>query len=81
MSEIWFTLTEIFTYGLIFLLPIGSVLWFVISLVRFLCCPAQEEIKRKRLRFWLIVSGIAAFILGGGLLALIVIFAISIAHM
>lgn len=81
MSEIWFTLTEILTYGLIFLLPIGSVIWFVISLVRFLCCPAQEETKRKRLRFWLIISGITALILGGGLLTLIVIFAISIVHM
>ncbi|MDR2904017.1 MAG: hypothetical protein LBU77_05875 [Clostridiales bacterium] len=59
-------------------IPAVALIWFVVSLVRFIRCPADMAEKKKALRGTLIASGAICFILiaivGGlfGLLLLIV---------
>ena len=65
MSEIWFTLTEIFTYGLIFLLPIGSVLWFVISLVRYIRARRANRRAPDTYNKWQMTSRLVWLIVTG----------------
>ena len=65
---------------LFFGLPIGTVIWFVVSLVLFLRTPKDDPLFRGR-RIRLIVSGILAGVLVTAVVALVILLMIAIVHM
>lgn len=66
---------------IIFGLPLLSLIWFVFDLVLFLKCPKGEQEKRKKYRNQLIMSGVVAFVLIGGISLLMYWFSQVLQHM
>ncbi|MBE6847109.1 MAG: hypothetical protein IJC75_05510 [Oscillospiraceae bacterium] len=62
-------------------IPAATLLWFVICLVRKLTYRGEDVTVRKSRNFWLILSGIVFAVIGGSFLAMIILFAMAIAHM
>lgn len=62
-------------------IPIASLIWFIVCLLRKLHYRGSDAAIQKKRRFWLIVSGGVLLVLGGSCLALIAIFMMAIAHM
>lgn len=62
-------------------IPAATLLWFVICLVRKLTYHGADAAVRKSRNFWLALSGIVFGVIGGSFLALIILFAMAIAHM
>ena len=60
--------------------PIALVIWFIVSLVRFLKTPKTDE-KRNMLRKQLIISSVLLGILIALIAALFIMLAIGISHM
>lgn len=62
-------------------IPIASLIWFIVCLLRRLTYRGDDAAIRKKRNFWLYVSGGILLVLGGSCLALIILFAMAIAHM
>lgn len=66
---------------LFFSVPLASLVWFVVSLVKFIKCPKEEREQRRSKIKSLILSGSICLFLCGGIILLIVIFTLSLQHM
>ena len=81
MMEDIVQLIDIVLECLVFLgTPIALVIWFIVSLVRFLKTPKTDE-KRNMLQKQLIISSVLLGILIALIAALFIMLAIGISHM
>lgn len=73
-------LDELMVYAMVFGPPLLAVVFFIVSMIKFLTTDKADAKKRKKWKTLLIAS-IIAFIPVFGLFALIISMSISIAHM
>lgn len=73
-------LQAILITALFFGLPIGAVIWFVVSLVLFLQTPKDDPRFRGR-KIRLIISGVLAGVLVAAVVSLIILMMLVITHM
>ncbi len=68
-------------YLMIFGVPLAVLIWFIVSLIKYLTTPAQEVELRKRRRTMLIFSGVLTAVFVLAIVGLIALVMMSIAHM
>ena len=74
------TLNAILVYGLFLGIPIGSVIWFIVSMILFLVTKKDDARKKGRLvRF--IISGAIALTFVALVVAFFIALAVAIANM
>lgn len=71
---------SILIYGAIFLIPVATLVWFIVQLVLYIRTPREDSRKKTR-RNLTIISAITAFVFCGGLIALIILFTMAIMFM
>ncbi len=74
-------ISEIMVYLMIFGVPLAVLIWFIVSLIKYLTTPAQEVELRKRRRTMLIFSGVLTAVFVLAIVGLIALVMMSIAHM
>ncbi len=72
---------NIMIYLMIFGVPLATLIWFIVSLIKYLTTPAQEVELRKTRRTMLIFSGVLTAFFALVIVGLIVLVMMSIAHM
>ena len=65
----------------LFAVPIGSVIWLIVMIVKFAGCPKDDVERRSKLKKLLIAAAVTAAVIGGAIIWLIVSFAVGIMHM
>lgn len=84
MSNILFFFEMVFAWLLsiaLFAVPIGSVIWLIVMIVKFTSCPKDDAERRSKLKKLLIAAAVTAAVIGGAIIWLIVSFAVGIMHM
>lgn len=66
---------------LFFSVPLASLVWFIVSLIKFIKCPKAEHEQRRSKIKSLVLSAIVCLFLCGGMIWLIVMFTLSLQHM
>lgn len=74
-------LIEILLYAVIFGIPAASLIWFIVSFVRYLKAPKSDKELRKKRQLPLIISAIVFAVLLFAILAIIILFAMAMSHM
>ncbi len=77
MYDMW----EIFLMILFFGIPVAVIVFFVVSLVKFLRTPKENTEKRKKWKTMLIVSSVFLGLLVVAVLAFIILMMLAIAYM
>ncbi|MCH5348361.1 MAG: hypothetical protein J1E40_03490 [Oscillospiraceae bacterium] len=72
---------EIFLYFLIFDMPTVALIWFIVSLVFFLKCPAEKTDRKKNLKTMLIISSAVLGVMILAIIGLIVILSLAVMNM
>ncbi|MBQ2823989.1 MAG: hypothetical protein IJF18_05370 [Oscillospiraceae bacterium] len=65
----------------LFAVPIGSVIWLIVMIVKFTSCPKDDAERRSRLKKLLIAAAVTAAVVIGAIIWLIVSFAVGIMYM
>lgn len=79
--EVVKVMQEILIFGIIFGLPLAAVIFFIVSLIQFLVTEKTDTTRRKKRKIQLIIATVIAGILVLGLVALVVLMALAMAHM
>ena len=66
---------------LFFVIPIATIIWFVVSLVAFNNCPKESVEERKNKKALLIASSIVSGLIIAAYLFLIISFSVTLTHM
>lgn len=76
MSEISGIIIEI----LFFAIPIGCLIWFLISLIRFLKTPKDDPNRKKRMKM-LVISAVPTALICISFVVLLILIGLAVAHM
>lgn len=65
----------------LFAVPLGSLIWLIVMIVKFTSCPKDDAERRSKLKKLLIAASVTAAVVIGAIIWLIVSFAVGIMHM
>ncbi len=71
----------ILSYAVIFGIPAASLIWLIVSVIRYLKVPKSDKELRKKRQLHLIISAIVFAVLLFAILAIFILFAMAMSHM